>query len=170
MKSARFLGVLADRPHPSSPTARPSITVSPKASTKARNDGQRWRWALAQAAEADPGLLNTARVQPGRISCSTSSALKPSIGHDVAGFGRGSDRGSPRVLRPYALDTLKDEETIARLATGIKRFKLPDEFNPIKIYQAIADEPKTGHGEVALECPGDHLREPSPVRPAPPSI
>ncbi len=36
----------------------------------------------------------------------------------------------------YALQTLGDDETIARLATGIKRFKLPDEFNYIKIYAA----------------------------------
>ncbi|MGA2034965.1 MAG: MG2 domain-containing protein, partial [Thermoguttaceae bacterium] len=42
-------------------------------------------------------------------------------------------------------------ETIARLATGIKRFKLPDEMNYIKIYQAVAEEPKTGHGADALE-------------------
>ena len=36
----------------------------------------------------------------------------------------------------FALHTLKDDETIAQLATGIKRFKLPDEFNWIKIYRA----------------------------------
>ncbi len=46
-------------------------------------------------------------------------------------------------LRPYSLETLQDDETVAWLATGIKRFKLPDEFNPIKIYQTIADDPKT---------------------------
>ena len=32
----------------------------------------------------------------------------------------------------------------------LKRFKLPDEFNFIKIEQAIADNPQTGHGEDAL--------------------
>ena len=71
----------------------------------------------------------------------------------------------PSAVDPYALDTLTDDETIARLATGIKRFKLPDEFNPIKIYQAIADDPKTGHGEDALARAGVDLREPPPVRP-----
>src|SRR5262249_14998403 len=40
----------------------------------------------------------------------------------------------------YALHTLSDDETIARLATGIKRFKLPDEFNFLKIYQQLATE------------------------------
>ena len=63
-------------------------------------------------------------------------------------------------LEPWA-----DDETIARLATGVKRFKLPDEFNPIKIYQAIAGDPETGHGEEALDAPGDDLRKSPPVRP-----
>ena len=34
----------------------------PESFQKAKNDGQRWRWALAQAVETDPGLLNTTRV------------------------------------------------------------------------------------------------------------
>ena len=29
----------------------------------------------------------------------------------------------------------------------INRLTLPDEFNPIKIYQTIAGDPRTGHGE-----------------------
>ncbi len=59
--------------------------------------------------------------------------------------------GRPEASGRYALDTLEDDETIARLATGIKRFKLPDEFNPIKIYQTIADDPKTGRGRRGAE-------------------
>jgi len=46
---------------------------------------------------------------------------------------------------------LKENETIARLATGIKRFDLPDEFNCIKIYQQIAAEPQTGLGSDSLQ-------------------
>ncbi|HKI20438.1 MAG TPA: MG2 domain-containing protein, partial [Isosphaeraceae bacterium] len=53
---------------------------------------------------------------------------------------------------PFALDTLGDDETIAHLATGIKRFKLPDELNPIKIHQTIAGDPSTGQGEEALNA------------------
>ena len=51
----------------------------------------------------------------------------------------------------YALHTLKENETIARLATGIKRFDLPDEFNYIKIYQQIAAERGTDQQLGALE-------------------
>ena len=63
----------------------------------------------------------------------------------------------------FALHTLKDNETIARLATGIKRFELPDEFNFIKIYQQIAAEPKTGYGEQACEQLAADVREPPAV-------
>src|SRR5439155_1290862 len=48
------------------------------------------------------------------------------------------------------LDRVEFSETIAKLASGIKRFELPDEFNPIKLYQQIVTEPKTGYGEDAL--------------------
>ena len=67
-----------------------------------------------------------------------------------ADIAREPFQGPSEAARPYALETLADDETVAQLATGIKRFKLPDEFNPIKIYQAIAGDPGTGHGEEAL--------------------
>jgi len=38
------------------------------------------------------------------------------------------------------LHTLKDEETVAKLATGPKRFTLPAEWAFLKLYQAIADD------------------------------
>ena len=44
----------------------------------------------------------------------------------------------------WAIDTLGEDETIARLATGIKRFKLPDDQNYIKLYQQVVDETPTG--------------------------
>ncbi len=49
----------------------------------------------------------------------------------------------------YALHTLGENETIARLATGIKRFTLPDEFNFLKIFQEIAADPRKPYSEQA---------------------
>src|SRR5262249_18264308 len=43
----------------------------------------------------------------------------------------------------WALDTLTDNETIARLATGVKRFPLPDDQNFIKLYHAVLEDPST---------------------------
>ena len=131
---------------PAEPDGTPVYYRVPEGLAKAKNDGERWRWALAQAAEADAGLLNTTRS-------TLATFLVGQFGTQTIrgeGVGEGPTDGPPGANGPYALDTLSDDETIARLATGIRRFKLPDEFNFIKIFQAIADEPKTGQGEESL--------------------
>ncbi len=47
--------------------------------------------------------------------------------------------------------TLSEDETIANLATGAKRFKLPDEFNPFRIWQTIIASGKSNEGQQARE-------------------
>ena len=64
----------------------------------------------------------------------------------------------------FAMHTLGDDETIARLATGIKRFKLPDEFNFIKIYDRIAGRGKSHFGDAVHDQPGQQLRGSPAVR------
>ncbi|MGC8641566.1 MAG: alpha-2-macroglobulin family protein, partial [Isosphaeraceae bacterium] len=118
----------------------------PPSFEKAKNDGERRRWALVQAAEADHDLLNSSRLE-------LANFLLGQFGvQTLAGASwpvpLSDDRQEQTSV--YAVEKLRDEETIARLATGIKQFTLPDEFNPIKIYQQIADNPHTGHGETAL--------------------
>ena len=51
---------------------------------------------------------------------------------------------------PYALHSLGEDETIAKLATGVKRFKLPDDFNPIRIWQELAGDDSGGYAQTAL--------------------
>ena len=71
-------------------------------------------------------------------------------------FGRlATDDSKEDQSGTYALATLGEDETVARLATGVKRFKLPEEFNFIKIYQQVADDPKAGDGGGAAAL--DHL-------------
>ncbi|HEY3416169.1 MAG TPA: alpha-2-macroglobulin, partial [Armatimonadota bacterium] len=104
---------------------------------KADNDGERWRWAMAQAIAKD------AKLAP-EIRCTYAGFLNSQFGVEtMAAYGwyfRSQDdpQGGNGAAK-YALHTLNDEETIARLATGIKRFTLPDEFNPIKVYQQVAE-------------------------------
>ena len=134
----------------------------PRSFDKAKNDGERWRWALAQAVEADPGLLNTSRLE-------LADFLLGQFGTQTlagAGLARSdSEDGQPEDSGLYALDTLHDDETIARLATGIKRFKLPDEFNPIKIYQADRRRSQDRARRGRARRTGVDLREPPPARP-----
>ncbi len=64
----------------------------------------------------------------------------------------------------YALHTLKEDETIARLATGIKRFKLPDEQNYIKVLSADRRRSENRPRRRRLERLGPGLREPPAIR------
>ena len=109
---------------------------------------ERWRWCLATAAEMDPPQLNAVRW-------TIADFLHNQFGVQTMAyygwyFGRMND-DDKNESGTYALPTLDESETIARLANGIKRFTLPEEFNFIRIYQQIADEPKSGYGDQALQ-------------------
>jgi uncharacterized protein YfaS (alpha-2-macroglobulin family) len=142
----RFRGTFDAARAPVEPDGTPVYYPAPGRFEEAANDGQRWRWALAQASRVDPTRLNSTRLKRADFAVSqfgTQTIADSPFGGELAG-GPAGDSG------PYALETLGDDETIARLATGIKRFKIPDEYNPIKIYETIVRDPETGHGETAL--------------------
>jgi alpha-2-macroglobulin len=124
----------------------------PKNWQAAKTDGERWRWALSQVAENNARRLNEVRFQLAEF---LQSQFGVQTMAQYAGFFRGLDDDESKSEKndaagTWALQSLADNETIARLASGVKRFKLPDEFDFIRIYLQIADEPKTGHGEKAL--------------------
>ncbi len=122
----------------------------PKSFEAAKTDGERWRWCLQQTVEMNPGRLNTVRVQ-------FADFLLNQFGVQTMAqwgwrFGRmETDDTKENENGTYALHTLGENETIAKLATGIKRFELPDEFNYIKIFQEVAANPQTGQAVEALE-------------------
>ncbi len=121
----------------------------PKTYKTAANDGQRWRWLLQMAAEVNPALLN-------QVDMVFADFMRSQLGVQTMaqhGFGfRGQvDTDADNKSGTYALHTLTDEETIARLATGIRRLKVPDEFNWIKIYERIAGRGKSDFGAQARD-------------------
>ena len=134
---------------------KPVYHYSVKTWEEAETDGQRWRWALDQAVENSPPMLNTVRMQLAQFSQSQFGVETLNQGMWYGNFfGQPTDDDDTKTDESgtYALHTLEDNETIAKLANGIKRFELPDEFNHIKIYQQIAAEPRTGNGEAALNA------------------
>jgi len=135
---------------PVRPDGTPVYHNIPKSWDGATSDGQRWRWLLLQAQELNPALTNQVRT-------TFADFLRGQFGvQTMAYYGRyfrgnwGGEDDDKDESGTYALHTLAEDETIAKLATGIKRFKLPDEFNFIKIYQTIADDKKTGYGQDSL--------------------
>ncbi|MFT7511710.1 MAG: hypothetical protein ACI9QL_000917 [Candidatus Omnitrophota bacterium] len=109
----------------------------PESWEKAANDGERWRWVLAEAARLNPSLAPSALRERAdflynQFGVQTMAQYSWYFsGRQVMDDGKLNESGT------YDLHTLKDSETIARLATGIKRFELPDEQNFIKLYAEL---------------------------------
>jgi uncharacterized protein YfaS (alpha-2-macroglobulin family) len=125
----------------------PVLHHLPKTYETAKTDGERWRWLLLQAAEVDPSKLNEAEM-------TFANFLRSQFGvQTMAYYGRffRQDDGTKDTSGTFALHTLGEDETIARLATGIKRFSVPAEFNWIKIYRRVAARGKSTWGEQARD-------------------
>ncbi|MFH2002010.1 MAG: MG2 domain-containing protein [Planctomycetota bacterium] len=123
----------------------PVYYTIPEKFETAANDGERWRWLLDQAIKAAPEreadvLMQWADFLHSQFGVQTLS--------DFHRYLSGSDDDDTRK-NTYALHTLDENETLARLATGVKRFTLPDEFNFIAIFRKIAEGPRSGAGESA---------------------
>jgi hypothetical protein len=111
----------------------PVVYHVPKTYEAAQSDGERWRWALAHAATFSPTMKNRAALRLADF-CRAEFGVRT-----LETFGQASstkeDLGAQLSVR-----TLSDDETIARLANGIQRFKLPDEVNYLRIYRQVARE------------------------------
>ncbi|MFT5326939.1 MAG: hypothetical protein ACI8P0_004823, partial [Planctomycetaceae bacterium] len=115
----------------------------------AESDGERWRWLLAEIE----------RLQPHRraeLLSLYSNFLHNQFGVQTMaqfrwmrnGFQSDDDKDESGT---FALHTLSDDETIARLATGVRRFKLPSEHNFIALNKEVSLLTKSGHGEKARD-------------------
>ncbi|MBX7165139.1 MAG: alpha-2-macroglobulin, partial [Pirellulales bacterium] len=128
----------------------------------AANDGERWRWALAQAVAIDPQRADEvtytlAMFWHGQFGVQTLADYGYWFGRDQAERAAGGKDGKADDAAEehdesgtYALHTLADEETICRLAIGVRRIKLDDEFNAIKLLAQLADKRESGYAETAL--------------------
>ncbi|HVT26568.1 MAG TPA: MG2 domain-containing protein, partial [Lacipirellulaceae bacterium] len=104
----------------------------------AKSDGERWRWLLDTMVQWQPSLRNEerlirARFLESQFGVQTLAQFRLLLPEQTAADADKNDAKTGT----WALDTLGENETIARLATGIKRFKLPDEHNFIKLYQQV---------------------------------
>lgn len=111
----------------------------------AASDGQRWRWCLIKAVETDPSLKSDIARRHAEFLYSQFGVQTMQQYFTPQAFDDKED-----LPQTYALHTLKENETIAKLATGVRRFELPDEFNFIKIFQDLAAVQARGNSEQAL--------------------
>ncbi len=131
---------------PVTPDNTPIYYLIPKSFHSAKNDGERWRWLLDRAILVNPNSTN-------RVLSGYADFLHHQFGvQTMADFSSYFSRFDPvksGKSNTYALHTLSQNETMARLATGIRRFELPGDFNFIKIYKEIAAA-GNGYSEEAL--------------------
>ncbi len=112
---------------PVDPEGRPVFHKIPNSFGTSKSDGERWRWLLVKAAELNPGLDS-------HVKYTFASFLYQQFGVQTLSadrhyFARGRaviDEDSKQDdASPYAVHTLTDNETLARLANGVRRFDLP---------------------------------------------
>jgi len=114
----------------------PVYYKTPESYKAAKNDGERWRWLLMQAAESDPTRITTVKQIFANFLYQQFGVQTLSSYNFFARTPIVDDKDKNTGI--YTMHTLSEEETIVRLATGIKRITLPQEFNYIKIYQDLA--------------------------------
>ncbi len=138
----------------------PILHHIPESWGAAKTDGERWRWCLNKTVELQPGQYENVQYR-------FASFLQNQFGvQTMRNFGialprfadfadaqadvSGSDADTTSASGTYALHTLEDNETIARLASGVRRFTLPDEFNYIRIFKELRGNRK-GYGSSAAD-------------------
>jgi uncharacterized protein YfaS (alpha-2-macroglobulin family) len=123
-----------ERGAPVDERGEPLYYALPKSWENAANDGERWRWCLAQAVE-----YNTSRA--GEVDMIWADFCRSQYGVQTLSFTP-RDTGKDGT---FSLHTLGDHETIARLAIGVKRFALPKEHNHLEIWKRVRERGKDGH-------------------------
>ena len=112
---------------PVNPDGSPLFYALPNSFEAARNDGERWRWLLAQ--QADNGDSAGSKLDWADFLCH-------SFGVRTMAAGDISARSQAMI---EAVKKLSDSETMACLSNGIRKFSLPDEFNYLQIYRELAE-------------------------------
>jgi uncharacterized protein YfaS (alpha-2-macroglobulin family) len=121
----------------------------PKSFEASSSDGERWRWLLARSTALNPALktlvdYTRATFLHQQFGVQTLVNYENLYGrvHPLQEENAQNDKNSL-----YQVHTLTDGETIARLATGVRRFALPDEYNFILIFK---DMLPAGNAALAL--------------------
>lgn len=113
---------------------KPLLHKMPPTFEGAKTDGERWRAMQQAATQFDPERRD-------RLQLAFADFLRNQFGVQTASSYAGMfgpvNEGEGRR---FSVESLKENETIAKLATGVQRFDLPDEFNFIRIYQELGSK------------------------------
>ena len=112
----------------------PVLYEVPASWEAAKNDGERWRFALAERVRLKPETaasvaLDLADFSNSQFGTETLSSF---------GWWRMQDPDSAKGI--LEMDTLAEDECLAKTSDGVRRFKLPASHHFIALYRSIMNE------------------------------
>jgi len=117
----------------------------PESWEEARNDGERWRWALAESVRLKPAKRSQAEEQWARFLVQHYGVTT------LSGFGWWSQQDPDEAKGILQVHTLEESETIAKLASGVRRFALPEDYRFIPLLRRLST------GKMSNDSLGDLL-------------
>jgi alpha-2-macroglobulin len=118
-------------------TGEPLYYSIPESWETANSDGERLRWTLEQAKKNRAVRWEAIATWAGFTQTQFSVAT---LQQDMWIFRSvDSTKHGDADSGVFSIHTLKEDETIAKLATGVKRFTMPEEHNFIALYESIRD-------------------------------
>ncbi len=130
----------------------PVVFEVPGSWENAESDGARLRWLLMQIAEIHPPLAGWAEYELAVSLFYNAFGVQTLASWGYLPRPEPAEDGSEDRSGILALHTLEENETVCRLATGVRRFTLPPEADFIARLRLIAREPAyASHAEAALE-------------------
>lgn len=110
----------------------PLLYEVPTSWDAAISDGERWRWCLAEVTRLDPTQSERSDLEYARFLQQQFGVQ--SLAHS-GWFTPQQDEAPSRETSALAVETLDDNETIARLATGVRRFTLPEGHRFVELFE-----------------------------------
>ncbi len=123
--------------YPVNANGQPIFFKQPESWEISANDGERLMhltWLIGEL-----GSDRALKQQLGRAALAKSWFSVRTLAQYGFRFDAGEDEGSKKG-GIATLHTLKDDETVAKLATGPKRFALPAEWNFLQLWKEIAED------------------------------
>ncbi len=119
---------------------RPVLYEVPASWEAAVNDGQRWRFSLAEQARLSTEADMTAVMISERAKFSRSQFGTETL----SSYGWWRQQNPDNAKGILEMDTLAEDECLAKTSDGVRRFKLPAEHHFIELYRSILDNKLVG--------------------------
>jgi hypothetical protein len=100
----------------------------------AKNDGERWRFALAEIVRLMPDQAVAITLQLARFSQSQFGT------ETLSSFGWWREQDPDSAKGILEMDTLAEDECLAKTSDGVRRFKLPADHHFIALYRSILNQ------------------------------